>query len=296
MFDVISNLLYPTVEGLCLPPCKGKKKGKKAKKSAKKTAGGVEDEFGDITDDIQESIAVSEDNGGKSVCNPANFPSNVDIDLLKNIVELSEQASENVQNRNNINDLYKDYYKSVTFNTEYKDKLLEKEGSYYSFAFGEDHYRDIFNTRNLLLTDNNYNDNDVTNIFSELNQQIYINKEIIKNELSLEKTKKELQNEKQEISNEINEIENSVYVINRDTYYDSEFSEFADSLILLTGYVYLILFLFYVYLRLSKNDISLLKESAILIGLAILPNILYDYFILFMEKITTAIYNIYKTI
>ena len=96
--------LFPDRVYVC--PCKGKK-GKKAKKKAKGYAND-EEEFGEDARSIQDAVASSKQNGGKSICDPANFPSNGDIDLLNNIIDISE-AAKNVENRNFINDLYNEY-------------------------------------------------------------------------------------------------------------------------------------------------------------------------------------------
>ena len=163
-----------------MPPCKGKKKGKKAKKKAKGMANDAEEQFGEDAQSIQDAVASSKQNGGKSICDPANFPSNGDIDLLNNIIDISEEAAKNVEDRNFINDLYNEYVNSIDFNTTYKDELVTKEGKFYTFSFGEDYYNTLSDVRNVNLINNGDNPEYRDEVIDEIQKQIYVNQELIK--------------------------------------------------------------------------------------------------------------------
>lgn len=276
---------FPTKEGLCLPPCKGKKKGKKAKKKAKGYADEAEREFGEDARSIQEATASGGENGGKSICNPANLPGNGDIDLLKNIIELSEEAAKNVEDRSFINDLYNKYVDSIDFNTTYKDELINKEGKYYTFTFGEDYYTTLADTRNVNFINKSNNPEYRDEVIDEIQKQIYVNQELDKNKLALEKTLDDLQTKRDEVLRETNEIENGIYVYNRDSAYETDKYDYTTEVTYVVSIVYFVFLLLYAYLRLSQSNIVIYKEIAILLVLVFLPNKIYDTSLVLIQKL-----------
>tara|TARA_B100000963_G_C22620879_1_gene669882 strand:+ start:85 stop:945 length:861 start_codon:yes stop_codon:yes gene_type:complete len=276
--------LFPQQEGLCLPPCKGKKKGKKAKKKAKKTTSDTVSAFGDTANEIQDVVADNENNGGKSVCNPANVPSNGDIELLKGVMEISEQAFENVKNRNKLNDFYKEYEKSIHFNSNYNDNLIKKENKYYSYAFGEDNYNDLYNRRLLELNKNDLSENEIEQLLNDLSKQVYINSEISKNEKTLEKTKIELTNQKQKLKQDMYATENNIYVENRDNYYENDNLYTIKQTTDIITYIYILFFLLFSYIRLKNTTLPILYEICILIFIFLLPTFFYDNTIKFIQN------------
>lgn len=277
--------LFPDREGLCLPPCKGKKKGKKAKKKAKGMANDAEEQFGEDAQSIQDAVASSKQNGGKSICDPANFPSNGDIDLLNNIIDISEEAAKNVEDRNFINDLYNEYVNSIDFNTTYKDELVTKEGKFYTFAFGEDYYNTLSDARNVNLINNGDNPEYRDEVIDEIQKQIYVNQELDKNKMALEKTLDDLQTQRDEVLRETNEIENGIYVYNRDSSYETEKYDYTTEVTYVISIVYFVFLLYYSYLRLSQSNIVIYKEIAILIVLIFLPNKIYDTLLVLIQKL-----------
>lgn len=268
--------LFPEQEGLCLPPCKGKKKGKKAKKKAKKSEKEVTDSFSETVNEINEATSESESYGNKSICNPSNLPSVNDIGLLKGIIEISEQASKNVEERSNLNDLYKEYEKSVDFNSNYKDNLIKKENNFYSFAFGEANYDDLYNLRLLKLNNNDLSENEIEQLIDDLSKLVYINTEINKNEKTLEKTRNDLIEKKENIKNDLYNIENNIYVDNRDSEYENENFYYTQRLSVILTYIYIVFLFLFAYIRISNSKLPILYELCILGCLALLPTVFYD--------------------
>ena len=96
---------------------------------------------------------------------------------------------------------------------QHKDELINKEGKFYTFTFGEDYYNTLVDTRNVNLINNSNNPEYRDEVIDEIQKQIYVNQELDKNKLALEKTLDDLQTKRDEVVlRETNEIEKMGYM------------------------------------------------------------------------------------
>tara|TARA_Y100001970_G_C14238389_1_gene863348 strand:+ start:2321 stop:3214 length:894 start_codon:yes stop_codon:yes gene_type:complete len=288
-FDIY-NSVYPSIEGLCLPSCKGKKVGKKAKKKSRKIQKEFEADFSNEASLINDSIESGEKNGGTSICNPKNLPSNVDIKLLNDVIDITEKVQNNVDEKKNIDNLFDDYSKSVNFNLNYFDNLIDKENNFFGYAFGNNNYSNLYNKRLLDINTKNsfdvFND-DINNLIDNINKSIYINSEIIQNKTALEENKESLKKQKTKLINNINNINNGILVDNRDSHYENLNNSFILNLIQIIIYTYIIFYILYFFQTIKNPNFSIYNDSIWLLILALLPTFIFDnfmHFIYFIQK------------
>ena len=284
--EFINDLTIYTIYepfGVCDAKCKAKKKGKKAKKKAKANSNSTNAAFSSTKQEIEDASKQT----SNSICDRGSLPDTSDVKLLSNIVQITNNAIDNIDERYNNQYLFDKYYKSLKFNENYKTILNKKEEKLFNFGYGIDNYDELKYERESNLYNNDKNNlfnNDYDSMKKILEKNIYINKEIGISENILEENKKKLENEKEKLINEYYYLNNSVLSQNRNNHYDNLEYEYVKNLITIVLYVYFIFYLVYIFQVFNKTNINYFKDGSIIIILALLPTFIFDNFIIYINN------------
>lgn len=275
------------IEPFCMSNCKAIKKAKKAKKKGKNAKNMVSSVASDLIEEINKASGSTEN----SICNIDSLPKVTDVKLLSNIIDITNNSFDNINNRINNQDLFDKYNESINFNKNYKNNLKKKENTLFKFAYGNNQYSDLNYIRDSELNNNIYNDDDNTSylfnsdyksIINVIQENIFINNEILKNNEILDNNKNKLLNKKNNLEKQITNINNDVLVENRDTYYDNLENDYLNSLIYIIIYTYYFFYLLYVFQILNNPNFNYIYDTLFLILIGLLPTIIFNNIIKFI--------------
>ena len=279
--EIINDLTIYEPFGICDDKCKAKKKGNKAKKKAKKDSDSTNSAFSSTTKKLKKSKKKTVN----SICDRGSLPDTSDVKLLSNIVQITNNAIDNIDERYNNQYLFDKYYKSLKFNENYKSNLNKKEEKLFTFGYGIDNYDDLkYERESSLYNNGNIFNNDYDSMKKLLEKNMYINKEINTTERILEENKEKLENDKKLLINKYYYLNNSVLSQNRNNHYDNLEYDYIKNLTTIILYVYFIFYLIFIFQILNKNNINFLKDGVVIIFLGLLPTFIFDNLFMYINK------------
>lgn len=276
-------LILNNIEPFCDSTCKAKKKGKKGKKKGKKAKKSASSVASSITQEIQKATNSTEN----SLCNIDSLPKVTDVKLLSSVIDITNNSFDNINKRFNNQHLFEKYNKSINFNKNYKNNLKEKEISFFDFGYGNNQYSDLKYERDSEINSNNSDtsylfNSDYNSIMNVVQENIFINNEILKNNEILDNDKNNLLNKKNNLEKQITNINNDILVENRDTYYDNLENDYLNSLIYIIIYTYYFFYLLYVFQVLNNPNFNYIYDTLFLVLIGLLPTIILNNIIKFI--------------